>query len=215
MATTDPVRVTGSAEAAAEETAGGRSSRLASIGIGLAVALAIIVAAWFVSGREGLSQLGHGGKNAQLLPRVGAQAPNFAAIDLNAGKIVHLSDYKGHPVWINFWGSWCAPCRAETPDIEAAYQQLAPKGVVMLAISLDETPQAAWNYAQLNHVTYTILSDPNRDGTGPTYPINNFPTHIFVDANGVIRAIVLAPMDAATAEQYGNEILHPLPVSKT
>jgi len=217
VATSDPLLVQPSSDATRGDAgAKGRSPRLLTIAISLGIALAIIAAAYVVSERAGITQLGQSGsgKNPQLLPKVGQTAPNFAAIDLNAGKIVHLSDFRGHPVWLMFWGSWCPPCRAETPDIQAAYAQLAPKGVILLAVSLNEAPQAAWDYAQRNHLTYQILSDPNGDGTQATYPIANFPTHIFIDASGTVRAVVLSPLDQPTAIKYADEILSPAPPAK-
>ncbi len=68
-------------------------------------------------------------------------------------------------------------------------------GVALLAISLDEPADAAASYAARNHATFTILSDPGRHYTGRAYPIANFPTHILIDRDGIVRAIILAPID--------------------
>lgn len=181
--------------------------RLVTIGLGLAVALAIVIGAWYVGGREGFQSIGRGGENLRLLPRVGQMAPDFTAHDLN-GRTVRLSDYQGKAVWLNFWGSWCPPCRAEMPDIETAYQRLAPSGLTLLAISLNESPKDAADFAALNHATFTVLSDPTGQDTGRAYPIFNFPTHIFIDKNGVVRAVILASMDVDTAVKNGEAVLH-------
>src|SRR5215213_1418995 len=154
--------------------------------LSLGLAFAIVAAAWYVGGQAGFDRIGRGGANQDLLPKVGEEAPDFTAVSL-AGEVVSLSDFKGQPVWLNFWGSWCPPCRSEMPDVQAAYQQLAPKGIVLLAISLDESPQKAAAFAQKNKATFTILSDPNRDNTGGSYPILNFPTHIFIDSMGIVQ----------------------------
>ena len=166
------------------------------------VALVIVVSAWWVAGREGLGDLGQGGMNANLLPSVGEVAPDFTVTDLN-GQPRSLSDYAGQPVWINFWGSWCPPCRAEMPDLQVAYAELQKQGVVMLAVSLDETAADAARFANLNRLTFTILSDPSRSGTNANYPIFSFPTHIFVNPDGVIEAIALKPLNVESALQYG------------
>jgi peroxiredoxin len=93
------------------------------------------------------------------------------------------------------------------PDIQAAYEQLAPKGLTLLAISVDESALDAAAFAALNNATFTILSDPNRLGTGASYPIFNFPTHLFIDRDGMVRSIVLANMDVETAIAQGEAVL--------
>ncbi len=173
--------------------------------LSIALALAIVALAWGVTGRSDLSSIGRGGVNQKLLPKTGQTAPDFEVVDL-LGNPVKLSDYRGQPVWLNFWGSWCPPCRAEMPDIEQAYTQLAPEGVVLLAISLDESTLDAALFAARNNATFTVLSDPDRSGTASGYPIYNFPTHIFIDRDGVVRKIVLAPMGVDEAVQYGTQL---------
>lgn len=166
--------------------------------IGLAVAATILVAAWFIAGQAGLSEIGQGGINASILPKVGDEAPNFIAIS-PTGDVVQLSDFRGQPVWINFWGAWCAPCRAEMPDIQSAWEVLEPRGLMLLAVSLGDKPSEALAFAELNDVTFPILLDPDRTLTSPTYPIYNFPTHIFVDEDGIVRNIVMAQMNREEA----------------
>lgn len=165
---------------------------------GVAVAVVILVSAWFVVGDNAFSNLGTGGVNTDVLPNVGEKAPDFTAVS-TTGVIVSLSDYKGQPVWINFWGSWCPPCRAEMPDIQQAYEQLGPEGLTLLAVSLGDEPSEAADFAAKNGVTFTVLLDPDRTLTSAAYPIYNFPTHIFVDADGIVRNIVLSEMDADQA----------------
>jgi peroxiredoxin len=173
---------------------------------GLAVAAAILVIAWLVAGRQGLSDVGKGGINVSLLPKVGEQAPDFVAISPE-GEVVHLSDFRGQPVWLNFWGSWCPPCRAEMPDIQTAYEELQPQGIRLLAISLGDKPSEALNFAKLNGVTFDVLLDPDRTLTSPTYPIYNFPTHIFIDKDGIVRKIVLSEMSADQAIAAAQSVL--------
>lgn len=180
---------------------------------GLVVAVAILVLAWFVAGRDGLSDVGTGGINASLLPKVGDEAPDLVAISPQ-GDIVHLSDFRGQPVWLNFWGSWCPPCRAEMPDIQAAYEQLQPQGLTLLAVSLGDKPSEALNFAKLNGVTFDILLDPDRSLTSPTYPIYNFPTHIFIDENGIVRRIVLSEMSTDQAIAAAQSVLTEQSASK-
>mgnify|MGYP000659191314 CR=1 FL=1 len=197
----------------AESAASAGSARRKQALIGLGVAVAILALAWFVAGREGLSNVGQGGINASLLPKVGQQAPDFVAVSPD-GQVVHLSDFKGQPVWLNFWGSWCPPCRAEMPDIQAAYEELAPQGLTLLAVSLGDKPSEAMNFAELNGVTFDILLDPDRTLTSPTYPIYNFPTHIFIDKEGIVRKIVLSEMSTEQAVAAAQSVLTEQTASK-
>jgi len=169
--------------------------RWTTVAMALAVALALVGGAWYVGGRQGFDQIGTGGRNLQLLPKVGDVAPDFVAPTVD-GQIVRLSELRGRPVWLNFWGSWCPPCRSEFPEMQAAYAaSLRPAGVEVLAISLDEPPEAAAGFASRNDGTFPILTDPNRKLTAGAYPIANFPTHILIDREGVVRDVVLAPID--------------------
>lgn len=158
--------------------------------VSLGLALAIIVAAWALAGQQGMGELGKGGVNQRLLPKEGDVAPDFTVTDILDNEIT-LSELRGKTVWINFWGSWCPPCRAEMPDIKAAYEQLAPEGVVLLAISIGESEATATDYAMLNKLPFPIISDQYQTATGEGYPIYNYPTHIFIDPDGVVRHVVL------------------------
>lgn len=161
--------------------------------VGLAIVLALVGAAWLIGGRQGFDRIGQGGINSRLLPRVGEVAPELAAVDATGNPIL-LSDFRGQPVWLNFWGSWCPPCRSEMPEMQAAWEQLAPSGMVLLAVSLDEPLEDAVRYADMNGATYTVAADPYRRGSA-AYAIANFPTHILIDSDGVVRDVVLAELD--------------------
>lgn len=174
--------------------------------VGLAIAAGILVLAWFVAGRAGLSDVGKGGINSSLLPKVGQEAPDFVAVSPE-GQVVHLSDFRGQPVWLNFWGAWCPPCRAEMPDIQTAWEQLEPQGLTLLAVSLGDKPSEAIEFAELNGATFQILLDPDRSLTSPTYPIYNFPTHIFIDEDGIVRKIVMSEMSADEAVAAAQSVL--------
>ena len=177
--------------------------------LGVGVALAIVLAAWFATGGSaGLSAIGQGGINQRLLPKVGEVAPDFATTDL-LGQTVRLSDYRGRPVWLMFWGSWCPPCRSEFPDIQRAYAQVGPEGVAMLGVSLRESTLDAAQYAATNKATFRVLSDPAERDTGAAYPIFNFPTHIFIGADGVIRSIILEDMSEEQALGEARALLAP------
>lgn len=190
----------------------------------LTIVVAIIGVAWAIGEREGFSKIGQGGINADLLPRVGDQAPELVTFDTD-GQLVRLSDLRGHPVWLNFWGSWCPPCRAEFPEVEAAYQALQPQGLVMLGVAVGEDPLLAQDYADRVGGTFPILADPEYlanllpEAEYPewrtmvsSYTINNYPTHIFIDRDGTVRSVILSPMTYDDAITYGDQILDsPMP----
>jgi cytochrome c biogenesis protein CcmG/thiol:disulfide interchange protein DsbE len=180
--------------------------RTGSTIVGLVVAALIVAAALTIGTRSGWESIGSGGINQRLLPRVGEVAPDFETEDV-FGTPVRLSQFRGQPVWLMFWGSWCPPCRAEFPDIQAAYAQLEPSGLRMLGVSLRESPVDAAAYAAANGATFLVLSDPDERDTGSAYPIFNFPTHIFIDRDGVIRSIVLEDLGTEQAVAEANRLL--------
>ena len=196
-----------------------RADRGKQVALVAIIALAIVGAAWLVGERQGFGSIGQGGINANLVPAVGDPAPELLTFTPD-GSLVRLSDLRGQPVWLNFWGSWCPPCRAEMPELQAAYEILQPRGLVMLGVSMGEEPGVAVEYANRVGATFPILADPEylsslfSEDQYPdirelveTYQINNFPTHIFIDRDGIVRAVVLQPMDYATALHYGELIL--------
>ena len=193
-----------SAGAAPTESTHGQG-RIRTAALGLAVAAAIVLAALAMGGDLGWESIGTGGINRQLLPKVGDVAPDFVTEDVY-GNPVRLSQFRGQPVWLMFWGSWCPPCRAEFPDIQAAYAEMEPKGLRMLGVSLRESASDAATYAAQNGATFLVLSDPDERDTRGAYPVFNFPTHIFIDADGVIRSIVLEDMDTEQAVAEANRL---------
>jgi cytochrome c biogenesis protein CcmG/thiol:disulfide interchange protein DsbE len=191
-------------EAARQGDAG--VARLPQAVIGLIVAAVIIAATLALGVRENWQSIGTAGINRTLLPKVGEVAPDFVTEDVY-GNPVRLSQFRGQPLWLMFWGSWCPPCRAEFPDIQAAYAELEPRGLRMVGVSLRESAADAATYAARNGATFLVLSDPDSTDTGGAYPIYNFPTHIFIDRDGVIRSIVLEDMDTEQAVAEGSSIL--------
>ncbi|MDQ3539410.1 MAG: TlpA family protein disulfide reductase [Chloroflexota bacterium] len=170
--------------------------RRTSVVLALVVTLVLISGAWAIGDHQSFSQIGTGGTNLKLLPSVGEPAPDFVTLRADNGQPVSLAGFRGQPVWLNFWGSWCPPCRSEFPEMQAAYAEvLQPNGVALLAISLDESPAAAMAFARRNDGTFPILSDPDRSDTGAGYPIANFPTHILIDREGIVRDVILSPID--------------------
>lgn len=163
----------------------------------VALALAILVAGVILRDRLDISMLRPGGDTSGL-PAIGQPAPDFAAVNAD-GEMVSLSDFAGSPVWLNFWGAWCPPCRAEIPDMIQAYREFKDDGTVLVAVSLEEPSSDAFAYAENVGMEFTVLSDPNREAIRGKYRVRSFPTHIFIDSDGIVRDIVTTTMSTQTA----------------
>jgi peroxiredoxin len=128
-----------------------------------------------------------------MAPRIGQPAADFQVAGAD-GQPISLSQFKGRPVWINFWAAWCAPCRAEFPDMDAVYQKNREKGLVLLAISFAEQPSDVTAYLERARPSFTIGVDPPGTVAGQ-YRVLGLPTHIFVDAEGIVRDVRVGPMN--------------------
>jgi thiol-disulfide isomerase/thioredoxin len=122
------------------------------------------------------------------------------------GRPVRLDDLRGRPVWINFWATWCPPCQEETPTLRALHEKYGPRGLALVAVSVQETTvEDVRRYAETYDLDYTIAFDAT-SAVFKTYRAYGLPTQLFLDRNGVIRQIVKGPLTAAQAEA----ILEPL-----
>ena len=147
-----------------------------------------------------LRLLAHHGDAASLGPaRKGAQFGNFTLTDVN-GKQVQLSDYAGRPVLINAWATWCPPCQAEMPDLNAYYKAHSGQGFVILAINAGETSAQASNFANQLGLTFPILLDPSERLMDALH-IADFPTSILVGRDGLVKAIHIGRMTPAMLEE--------------
>ena len=114
------------------------------------------------------------------------KAPDFTVYDQD-GKAHKLSDYFGKPIVLNFWASWCGPCRSEMPAFEKAYQQLGSDiTFLMVNATYDrETLSSANAYIQNSGYTFPILFDTKLDAA-ITYQVYSLPTTYFIDAEGYL-----------------------------
>lgn len=136
-------------------------------------------------------------------PQENHPAPDFALSDLD-GATVQLSALRGQVVLINVWATWCPPCRAEMPMIEAAYTQYRDQGFTVLAVNQREDARTVAAYMGESRLSFPALLD--RDGAVSTaYRANVLPSSFFIDRAGVVRAVYRGPMSrgviAGTMEQ--------------
>jgi peroxiredoxin len=177
----------------------------------MGVTAAIIVAVVYLVNRpaasgSGLTAVVLSGVASGPAPIVGKPAPDFTATTVDGAEVT-LSELKGQPVWLTFGASWCQPCRAENPDIQAAYEKHRAKGLVVLAIFITEDAPTVRDYATRVGLTYQKVADPNTR-IASAYRIVGIPSHFFIDSTGVLRVLKIGTlnppaMDAALGEIGG------------
>ncbi len=187
-----------------------RRSRAGTLVVMGVTAAIILVVAYMANrpaaGGGGFTAVVLSGRASGPAPIVGKPAPDFTATTID-GVRVTLSELEGQPVWLTFGATWCQPCRAENPDIQAAYEKHRAKGVVVLAIFITEDASTVRDYATRVGLTYPKVPDPNSQ-IATAYRIVGIPSHFFIDSTGVLRVLKIGTldppaMDAALAEIGG------------
>ena len=198
-------------EAAVPAPSAGRvPGRLQTV-IVLAVTLAVIAAAavFFGAGgfgqNEGVTAVSLTGDVAGTAPVVGAVPPGFTAQTAD-GKTVKLSDYAGKPLWLTFGASWCPDCRAEAPDVQAAYAKYKAQGLNVLGVFISESASDISDYAGRVGMTFPIAVDQNTV-IASEYRTMGIPTHFFIGADGKIKDVKIGALDPATMDSEIQAIL--------
>lgn len=134
----------------------------------------------------------------RALPRVGSLAPDFSLRTLD-GVTVTLSALKGQPVLINFWASWCLPCREEAPELQRFYEEYQDRGLVILGVNVtqQDTLADAQAYVSEFKITFPVPLDENGEALR-AFRVPGLPTSFFIDQQGFIRNVVIGKMDWAT-----------------
>jgi len=138
-------------------------------------------------------------------PEVGDQAPDFTLTTLD-GKERSLKDLRGKAVMINFWATWCEPCRKEMPAMQKVYEKYKDKGFEIVAINIAETDVAAASFARQYGLTFPIWMDREREVT-QLYKIGPIPSSFFVDPDGNITQRYEVPFDIHRLEATIQPIL--------
>jgi peroxiredoxin len=138
--------------------------------------------------------------------QIGDVAPNFTLTTLE-GKQVSLSQFRGKPVMLNFWYSTCPGCLAEIPGMQRFYsaQQAAGKDFVILGVNSVDDAQMAQQFVQQYGLTYSLALDNNQQ-VATLYNLTATPTSYFIDRQGIIRSVVVGPVDGSTLQQDVAEI---------
>ncbi len=110
------------------------------------------------------------------------RAPDFQLSDVD-GNIHHLSDYRGRVLIVNFWATWCPPCRAEMPSMQRAWEKLQQEGIMMLAVNVGEDEDTIFQFTANYPVEFPLLMDLDSKIIGQ-WPVRGLPTTFVVDPQG-------------------------------
>ena len=126
---------------------------------------------------------------------VGMTAPNFSLPDLQ-GKTQRLTDYRGKVVFLNFWATWCKPCKEEMPSMLVLWDNLKNQDFMMLAVSMDRvtTTKDIPSFVETLKLSFPILTD-SWGQTDKRYKLMGVPETYIIDQNGVLREKVIGPRD--------------------
>jgi peroxiredoxin len=122
------------------------------------------------------------------------------------GTDLSLSDYKNKGVILNFWGTFCKPCREEMPALESQYQKYKDKGVVVIGIDASEVQNTVGAYVKELGIHFPIVLDPGLE-IGNIYQANELPYSVFIKPDGHIAHIHIGQMDEKTIDKYVTSVL--------
>lgn len=150
--------------------------------------------AWILESRESVA-----GDEPVLeaAPLAGYAAPDFT-LQLATGETVSLSDYRGTPVVLNFWATWCPPCRAEIPHFQSASQKYNGQ-VAILGVNDGEAPSKVNDFIREYNMTYPVFLDTSH-AVSIDYRVTALPTTIFINADGVIEELFPGIINEAVLE---------------
>jgi len=123
---------------------------------------------------------------ADAAVKVGDPAIDFSLTPRGGGAPVSLSSLKGQVVLINFWASWCGPCRQEFPLLDTIYKKYKKQGFTIVGLNVEPDQNDAEGFLKQNPVTFPILYDP-KDEVSKRYGVGGMPSVALVDRNGVVR----------------------------
>lgn len=146
----------------------------------------------------------------ELLPwKAELPVPAFEGTDLQ-GRAWRLADLRGKVVLINFWASWCEPCRAELPSLQALAQRHGPEKLVVLSVNFKESALTAQRFAQRNELTLPVLLD-SQGVMARQWGVSVFPSTVLIDTRGQVQGVLRGELDwlGAAATKWIGQMLVP------
>jgi len=136
---------------------------------------------------------------------IGARAHDVRLTGLDA-KPTSLSAYLGHPLWVNFFATWCGPCKAELPEIEARYASYRDRGLVVLGVDEQEDASLVKPFVRRMKLTFPVAIDASGAAT-LTYHVGAIPTSVFIGADGNVKAVHVGEMSPQNMDEDLKKIL--------
>lgn len=175
---------------------------LVLLGVGFLIAGLLVLKGGTPGSASGTSTIGKAtliSGLTQSTAQKGSPAPDFEISYLD-GRKVRLSDLKGKPILINFWATWCPPCRAEVPEIQNAYEKYKTSGFVVIAVNVQESTSAVAKFMEEFGMTFTVAIDSS-GAVGRLYRVSGIPASFFVDRTGIVREIFVGSLTAAELDR--------------
>lgn len=196
------------------------SGPVSTLGVAALIVLAVGITLWFFEFRDNssASSVSEPGLGVVQLPaslnptgkapaaEQGRAAPNFKLATVDGGAQA-LQDFRGKYVLVNFWASWCGPCRGETPELQAFYSQEKGKPFIVVGVNQQETPSDAAAFVKDFGVTYPMLLDRSGDVSQAYRVGHGLPESFLIDPNGVIQKTYLGALQPTDLEQIVAEYL--------
>lgn len=129
---------------------------------------------------------------------------DFTLEDLNGSK-VKLSELKGKKVFLNFWATWCPPCKAEMPDIEKLYQETKESNLVILAVNVGEDKKTVQDFIEKNSYNFPVLLDVSGE-VSQLYQVTGIPTSYFIDSEGYLDDGVSGAIPLEKMKEFVNNL---------
>lgn len=136
--------------------------------------------------------------------QIGDNAPDFELVDLNGNKH-RLSDYEGQGVFLNFWGTWCEPCKKEMPAMDRQHGVFKDQGVHVLAVNIAQSEFEVQTFVDTYNLNFPVVIDKTKD-VMKQYNIKPLPTTILVSPDGKVKNIITGEMSEAQIVSYMESI---------
>ncbi|HRQ37681.1 MAG TPA: TlpA family protein disulfide reductase [Chloroflexota bacterium] len=169
----------------------------------LIIIVALLGGAWIMMSQESVTA-GSGAITLAEAPIVGHPAPNFM-LQSSQGEEITLHDLAGQPVVLNFWATWCAPCRVEMPAFQQASVQYNGRAAI-IGVNQGEAAKNVADFGAEYRITYPLLLDTDQQ-ISRLYEVRGLPTTLFIDTNGIVREVIMGAITPAVLQDRVERLL--------